>query len=82
MSNTNSPIDWYERRDELRPDMVFRDYEGDVVRLYRRVEGDATQWHVEELRNGAWSYEESTIEPGDLREQIEDPTLTASGFGI
>lgn len=67
--------DWYEKRHELLPDMVFTDYEGDKVKLVAQVPGDATQWYVavwyagwETL--GHWSYEDTIIEPGDLREYL------------
>jgi hypothetical protein len=63
--------DWYARRDELEPGQVFRDYEGDVVRLARRVPGDGTQWYVDTQYNGSWYYEDTRIEPGDLRERLE-----------
>ena len=64
--------DWYERRNELEGGMVFRDYEGDLVMLDRRVPGDATQWYVARMCGGAWSYEDSIIEPGDLRERVDN----------
>lgn len=63
-----APPDWYERRHELRPDMIFRTHDG-VVMLDRRVPGDGTQWYVADWFNG-WSYEDSTIEPGELGEQL------------
>jgi hypothetical protein len=65
---TNHPIDWYERRNELCPDQVFRTADG-VVKLDRRVPGDGTRWYVADWWNG-WSYQDSTIEPGDLIEKL------------
>jgi hypothetical protein len=62
--------DWYQRRDELEPNMVFTDYEGDVVRLDRRVPGDGTQWYVATASGLNWIYDNITIEPGDLREYL------------
>lgn len=82
MADTHTQIDWYERRDELRADMVFTDYEGDIVRLYRTVEGDGTKWHVEDYANGQWYNDGNTIEPGDLVAKIEDPSPPPSGFGM
>ncbi len=64
-------IDWYERRDDLRPDMVFRNREGSEVKLDRRVPGDGTKWYVADWWNG-WSYMDSTIEPGDLVDLLPD----------
>jgi hypothetical protein len=58
-------FDWYERRDELKPGMVFKTQLGDIVKLDRRVPGDATQWYVEDWSNG-WGCYDSTIEPGEL----------------
>jgi hypothetical protein len=66
------PIDWYERRDELQPEMVFRDYHGDLVKLDRRVPGDGSQWYVAVRWGNSWSYDDSIIEPGDLVEKISD----------
>lgn len=71
--------DWYERRDELRPGMVFRDYEGNLVKLDRDVPGDATKWYVATWWNGSWAWMDSTIEPGDLRgEPLADPAERAA----
>lgn len=62
--------DWYKHRHELEPNMVFRDYEGDVVRLDRRVPGDGTQWYVATAYGLNWCYDDTIIEPGDLREYL------------
>jgi hypothetical protein len=79
-------IDWYERRDELAPGQVYTDFEGNLVKLDRGVPGDGTRWYVASwypgidhpdidaiYRKGHWSYDDSTIEPGDLRERADDP---------
>lgn len=66
-------IDWYERRHELEPGMVFRDYEGDLVKLDQRVEGDGTKWEIAVWWNGSWAYLQDTMEPGDLRDRVQDP---------
>ena len=65
-------VDWYERRDELKSGDVFTDYDGDKVKLDRQVPGDATKWYAPTWcsYSGGWSYEDYTIEPGDLREKI------------
>lgn len=63
--------DWYERRDELEPGMVFRDFEGDLVMLDRRVPGDGTRWYAATMWGSSWAYMDHEIEPGDLRERIE-----------
>jgi hypothetical protein len=69
--------DWYARRNELEPEMVFRDYAGDLLKLDHRKPGDGTQWVVAVWHNG-WSYCESVIEPGDLRgEPLPDPALSS-----
>lgn len=52
--------------------MEFTLYGSDsVVQLDRRVPGDGTTWYVVDKINGSWSYEDSTIEPGDLGNLIE-----------
>lgn len=66
-------IDWYDRRNELNIGDVFTMYDGDLVRLYERVPGDGTKWHVEDWSNGSWGYWASTIEPGDLVDRAPDP---------
>lgn len=67
-------IDWYERRNELEPDHVFRMYDGSLVKLDRRVPGDGTQWYVADWYGNHWSYEDHAIEPGDLRgEPLPEP---------
>ena len=62
---TNKPC-WYTRRDELHSGQIFRLFDGDFVRLDRRVEGDGTKWEVANWYSGSWAYEGSEIEPGDL----------------
>lgn len=61
-------VDWYERRRELREGMVFRTAHGVIVQLDRTVPGDGTKWYAATWNNytGGWSYEDYTIEPGDL----------------
>lgn len=61
--------DWYERRHELEPGLIFRTKEGSVVMLDRCVPGDGTKWYVADWWNG-WSYMDATIEPGDLKDLI------------
>jgi hypothetical protein len=61
--------DWYERRSELNPGQMFTTQDGCVVKLDRQVPGDGTKWYVADWNRG-WSYEDSTIEPGDLDERI------------
>lgn len=71
-------IDWYERRAELEPEMVFRSFDGSLVKLDRQVPGDGTKWYVADWHNG-WSYCDSTIEPGDLvGEPLIDPAEHAA----
>lgn len=62
--------DWYKRRDELWPGMAFRCRDGSIVKLDRHVPGDGTKWYVAEWFNNHWSYEDATIEPGDLVERV------------
>lgn len=64
-------IDWYERRDELEPEQVFRQHGGDVIKLDRRVPGDGTKWYVADWC-GYWAYYDGTVEPGDLEERLSD----------
>lgn len=68
MTEIKKEIDWYDRRHELEPDMIFRIHDGYVM-LDRRNPGDGTQWIVADWHDG-WSYYDSIIEPGDL---IGDP---------
>lgn len=58
-------LDWYERRRELEPDMIFRTAHG-VVKLDRGVPGDGTKWYVLDWNGDGWSAYDDTIEPGDL----------------
>jgi hypothetical protein len=68
---------WYLNRDKLEEGMVFRDCMGDLVKLDRRVPCDGTQWYVATWYGSHWSYEDSTIEPGDLTTQpLTDPATT------
>lgn len=53
--------------DELRSGQVFRTYDGSLVMLDRRVPGDGTKWYVADWWGNSWSYQDSTIEPSDLR---------------
>ena len=71
MPKNDTRIDWYARRDELKPDMVFTDFDGDLVKLDRQTPGDGTKWNVLNGSGGRWYDEGGTIEPGDLRELIE-----------
>lgn len=76
--------DWYERRSELGPDQIFRTYDGSIVKLDHGKPGDGTRWVVAIWHKGFpgtdryaacrphWSYEEDTIEPGDLTERLPD----------
>lgn len=66
--------DWYEHRDELRIGMVFKDFNGDLVKLDRPVPGDGSKWYVADWCYGSWGYYDSTIEPGDLVEQVQGPS--------
>jgi hypothetical protein len=69
--------DWYERRHELRPGMVFRSSDESLVKLDRRVPGDGTKWYVADWSYGSWGFYDSTIEPGDLVEVADDPQASA-----
>lgn len=61
-------VDWYERRNELEPGMVFMSNDG-LVMLDRSVPGDGTKWYVADW-HGGWAYYDGTIEPGDLIHEI------------
>lgn len=67
--------DWYERRGELEPGMVFSDYQGDLVKLERRVPGDGTRWEVANWNSytNGWTYDGNEVEPGELRTVEDDP---------
>lgn len=66
--------DFYEQRHTLEPGQVFRDREGDLVRLEARVPGDGTQWFVAIWWGSSWFHDGTRIEPGDLRERADDPS--------
>lgn len=75
-------IDWYERRSELRPGMVFRTCYDSVVRLDQTVPGDGTDWYCDDwypghpnvpgYENGHWSAEMARHHPGDFTERLPD----------
>lgn len=60
-------MDWYNNRDQLEPDQIFITHQSDLVKLDRRVPCDGSKWYVASWYGHYWSYEDSTIEPGDLR---------------
>lgn len=64
--------DWYARREELLQEQIFRTYDGHYVKLDRTVPGDGSKWYVADWCNGHWSYEDGTIEPGDLIDLLSD----------
>lgn len=66
-------VDFYAERHSLKDGDVFRDFEGDLVKLDRRVPGDGTKWYVAVWTGSSWSYDDNTMEPGDLRTREDDP---------
>lgn len=70
--------DWYERRHELEPGMVFKSCFG-IVQLDQRTEGDGTQWDVLTWNAyaGCFSAEGCTVEPGDLEGEPIEATKSA-----
>jgi len=54
----------------MEPEQIFQLCDGSLVKLDRRVPGDGTKWYVADWCRDHWSYEDSTIEPGDLIEEI------------
>ncbi len=68
---TNATVDWYDRRDELEPEQVFRTADGSVVKLDRSVPGDGTKWYVADWA-GYWAHYDGTNEPGDLADRMPD----------
>lgn len=67
-----SSEDWYERRHELEPGMVFLDYQGDMIRLYMPVPGDGTDWFVDTYYGPHWCCDMVQIHPGDLRKRLTE----------
>lgn len=61
-------------QETLEPGMVFDSIWG-LVKLYERVPGDGTQWHVSTWSGTGWSYTEQRIEPDDLSERAQDPEM-------
>ena len=57
---------WYEYQHRLRSGMVFKCHDGSIVQLEQRVPGDGSKWYVADFTGRSFSYENSTIEPGDL----------------
>ena len=64
---------WYENRHRLKSGMVFETHDGDTVELDRPVPGDGTKWYVLDCDGDKRFCYDSTIEPGDLRRQQENP---------
>lgn len=66
--------DWYDRRHELGCEQVFRCHDGHIVKLDRGVPGDGTKWYVANWNSytNGWTYEDGTIEPGELAERLAD----------
>ena len=62
--------DWYEQKHRLRPQMIFLTKSGEVVQLDRSVPGDGTKWYVANLYIRGWTFEDGTVEPGDLLMEI------------
>lgn len=73
-------VDWYEQRDRLEADMVFRTTTDDIVRLRDRDFGDGSRWFVDDwiATRSDWYNEGNTVEPSDLVEQVEDPAAANS----
>ncbi len=81
MTNTAERTDWYERRTELRPGMVFDSCWG-VVRLDARTPGDGTDWDCDVWYDprpdfpgyeiGHWSAERMQVNPGELTVRLAD----------
>lgn len=63
---------WYDRRNELTPEQVFRCRDGSVVKLDRSVPGDGTKWYVADWHRTSWACYDSTIEPDDLVVRLPD----------
>ena len=64
--------DWYDNKHELEPGQVFTTKDG-LVKLDRRVPGDATKWYMADWLGGwlgGWSYNDSTVEASDLIELV------------
>jgi hypothetical protein len=84
VGSASTAPDWYERRHELDPGMVFQAI-GGVVQLHSRVPGDGTRWSVLDwdARGKCWLSYGNEVEPGDLSgEPIEDtPDAIAKALG-
>ena len=65
-------MDMYENRHLLQEGMVFKDNQGAVIMLDRRVPGDGTQWYVADFWNGSWAFMDGTVEPGDLMVRLSE----------
>jgi hypothetical protein len=65
--------DWYDNRDKLECDWIFRTHDG-FVKLDRRVPGDGSKWYVADWSDycAGWGYEDGTLEPGELIEKMPD----------
>lgn len=64
--------DWYERRNELGPDQVFRCHDGEIVKLDRTIPGDGTAWYAATWWGSSWAHMDAHIEPGELAERLPD----------
>lgn len=63
---------WYDHRHELESGQIFKTSEGFKIMLDRNVPGDGSKWYIANWHNNKWSYEDDTIEPGDLRGKINE----------
>lgn len=58
---------WYENQDRLNIGDVCELDDGTIIKLDRRVPGDGTRWYVATWSGKSFSYEDYTIEPGDIK---------------
>ena len=61
---------WYEQNSKLWPGMIFLTEQDEVVRLERRVPGDATKWYVANIGVKGWEYWDDTVEASDLKQHL------------
>lgn len=61
-----SPDYWYIHRHDIEIGDIFQTKNGDLVKIDAHVPGDGTKLYVADWCGTGWSYQDNTIEPGEL----------------
>jgi len=63
---------WYEHRHEIKIGDRFIMDDGEIVEISGSVPGDGTALTVLQYDNGSWFDYQTRIEPGDLRDRLNE----------